>query len=79
MQAAAVAPGGDVVEVEARLVGVGLAELGGREHVVARLIPEVVVELGVRPAVLPAALDVERARVQPAKPQAPWPSASPSM
>ena len=67
VQAAAVAPGGDVVEVEARLVGVGLAELRGRQHVLARLIPEVVVELRVRPAVLPAALDVERARVQHGK------------
>ena len=44
VQAAAVAPGGDVVEVEAALVGVGLAELRGRQHVLARLVPEVVVE-----------------------------------
>ena len=64
VQAAAVAPGGDVVEIEPGLVGVGLAELRRRQHVLARLIPEVVVERRVRPAVLPPALDLERARVQ---------------
>ena len=40
----AVAAGRDVVEVEALLVGVRLAELAGDEHVLARLVPEVVVE-----------------------------------
>ena len=68
VQPAAVAPGGDVVEVEAALVGVGLAELRGGQHVLARLVPEVVVESRVRPAVLPAALDLERARVQHREP-----------
>ena len=64
MQAAAVAPGGDVCGVEPALVRVRLAELGGGEHVLARLVPEVVVERRVRAAVLPPALDLERARVQ---------------
>ena len=64
MQAAAVTAGGDVVEVEPGLVGGGLAELGRGEHVLARLVPEVVVELRVRAAVLPAALELEAARVQ---------------
>ncbi len=44
VQPAAVAPGGDVVEVEAGLVRLGLAELRRGEHVLARLVPEVVVE-----------------------------------
>ena len=39
-----VAAGLDVGEVEALLVGVRLAELRGDEHVLARLVPEVVVE-----------------------------------
>ena len=64
VQPAAVAAGGDVVDVEALLVGVGLAELRRGEHVLARLIPEVVVEGRERAAVLPAALDLERARVE---------------
>ena len=64
VQPAAVAPGGDVVEIEPRLVRVGLAELRRRQHVLARLVPEVVVELRVRAAVLPAALDLERPRVE---------------
>ena len=56
-----VAAGADVVDVEALLVGVGLAELRRDEHVLARLVPEVVVQGRVRAAVLPAALDLERA------------------
>ena len=64
VQAAAVAPGRDVVEVEAGLVGVRLAELGRDQHVLARLVPEVVVERRAIAAVLPAALDLERPSVQ---------------
>ena len=64
MQPAAVAPRGDVVDVEALLVGVGLAELRRGEDVLARLVPEVVVEGRERAAVLPAALDLERACVE---------------
>ena len=74
-----VAAGADVVDVEARLVGVGLAELRRDEHVLARLVPEVVVEPRLRPAVLPAPLDLERRASSTAKPPAPLPSASPSM
>ena len=59
-----VAPLGDVLGIEARLVRVGLAELGGHEHVLARLVPEVVAELRPGAAVLPAALDLERARIE---------------
>ena len=59
-----VAAGADVVDVEAALVGVRLAELGRDEHVLARLVPEVVAQLRRRAAVLPAALDLERARVE---------------
>src|SRR5207247_7685001 len=44
-----VAPGLDVSEVEALLVGVRLAELRGDQDVLARLVPEVVVERGVSP------------------------------
>jgi hypothetical protein len=59
-----VAAGADVLQVEALLVRVRLAELAGDEHVLARLVPEVVVELRVRAAVLPAALDLEGLRVE---------------
>ena len=59
-----VAPGRDVVEVEAGLVGVGLAELRRDQHVLARLVPEVVVQRRRAAAVLPAALDLERLRVE---------------
>src|SRR6187549_3906793 len=59
-----VPPGLDVGEVEPRLVGVRRAELARDEHVLARLVPEVVVHRRVRTAVLPAALDLERPRVE---------------
>ena len=52
-----------VLQVEPRLVGVRLAELGRDEHVPARLVPEVVVERRVLAAVLPAALELERLRI----------------
>jgi hypothetical protein len=55
---------GDVLDVEAGLVGVGLAELRRDEDVLAGLVPEVVVELRRRTAVLPATLDLEGARVE---------------
>jgi hypothetical protein len=64
VDAAPVAAGGDVLEVEALLVRVRLAELRGDEHVLARLVPEVVVERRLLAAVLPAALDLERLRVE---------------
>ena len=64
VQPAAVASGGDVVEVEALLVGVRLSELGRHEHVLARLVPEVVVEGRRVAAVLPAALHLEGLRVE---------------
>ena len=59
-----VAAVGHVLDVEAGLVRVGLAELRRDQHVLARLVPEVVVQLGRLAAVLPAALDLERARVE---------------
>ena len=55
---------GDVLEVETRLVCVRLAELRRDEDVLARLVPEVVVEGRPLAAVLPAALDLERLRVE---------------
>ena len=58
-----VAAGLDVGEVEAGLVGVRGAELARDERVLARLVPEVVVHRRPRSAVLPAALDLERLRV----------------
>ena len=63
VHAAAVVALADVLGVEPRLVGAGRAELRGGEDVLARLVPEVVVEGRVRAAVLPAALDLERLRV----------------
>src|SRR6185436_3578818 len=68
VQAAAVAPGSDVVDVKARLVGIGFAELRGGQHVLARLIPEVVVERGMWSAVLPTARDLECPRIQHGEP-----------
>jgi hypothetical protein len=59
-----VPPGLDVGRVEAVLVGVRRAELGRDEHVVARLVPEVVVEGRRLAAVLPAALDLEGLRIE---------------
>jgi hypothetical protein len=53
-----------VGRVEAGLVRVGLAELAGDQRVLARLVPEVVVQRGVRAAVLPAALELERGGVE---------------
>src|SRR5215208_2760876 len=64
MQAAAVAPGGDVGGVEPWLIGRGLAEFRRGEDVLTRLVPEVVVEPRVRAAVLPAPLELERLRVE---------------
>ena len=61
---APVATRGDVVEVEARLVGVRRPELRRDERVLARLVPEVVVEGRRFAAVLPTALDLERLRVE---------------
>ena len=60
--------GADVGEVEARLVRVRLAELRRDEDVLARLVPEVVVERRPRAAVLPAALHLERLRVDDGEP-----------
>ena len=55
VEPAPVASRGHVVEVEAVLIGVRLAELRGDEEVLARLVPEVVVEPRRLAAVLPAA------------------------
>ena len=63
MEPLPVAAGLDVGEVEAGLVRVRGAELARDERVLARLVPEVVVHRRPRPAVLPAALDLERLRV----------------
>ena len=54
----------DVGGVKTGLIGIWLAELGRDEHVLARLVPEVVVERRRLAAVLPAALDLERLRVE---------------
>jgi hypothetical protein len=59
VQTAAVAAGGHVLEIEAGLECVRFAELGGDEHVLARLVPEVVVHRRLIAPVLPAALDFE--------------------
>ena len=59
VQPLSVPAGFDVRDVEALLVGVRLAELRRDEHVLARLVPEVVVERRPRAAVLPAALQLE--------------------
>ena len=64
MEVVPVAPRLDVREVEALLVGVRLAELARDEHVPAGLVPEVVVEGRRLAPVLPAALDLERLRVE---------------
>ena len=63
-----VAAVGHVLDVEAALVGVGLAELRRDQHVLARLVPEVVVQLGRLAAVLPTALHLEGARVEAGEP-----------
>src|SRR5205085_5624854 len=49
----------DVGRVEARLIRVRLAELARDQEVLARLVPEVVVEARLRPAVLPAPRQLE--------------------
>jgi hypothetical protein len=54
----------DVGGVETGLVGIRLAELGRDESVLARLVPEVVVHRRQLAAVLPAALQLERLRVE---------------
>ena len=64
MDPAAVPARLDVGGIEATLVRVRLAELARDEHVLARLVPEVVVERRQLAAVLPAALDLERLRVE---------------
>jgi hypothetical protein len=79
VDAAAVTPRLDVGEVEALLVGVRLAELGRDEDVLARLVPEVVVERRQLAAVLPATIELERVPSRTAKPPAPFPCASPSI
>src|SRR5205823_12787183 len=61
---AAEAARGDVLEVEPLLVRVRVAELRREEHVLARLVPEVVVHRRPLAAVLPAALELERLRVE---------------
>src|SRR5262249_21980135 len=58
----------DVGQVEALLVRVRLTELRGDEHVLSRLVPEVVVHRRPFAAVLPAALDLERPRVDDGEP-----------
>ena len=60
MQLASVASAGDVLEIEARLVGARLAELGRDEDVFARLVPEVVVHGRRAPAVLQRPGHLER-------------------
>src|SRR5919197_4448107 len=60
----AVAAGFDVGKVETLFVRVGLAELARDEHVLAWLVPEVIVERRQLAAVLPAALHFERLRVE---------------
>ena len=59
-----VTAGGDVLDVEARFVGVRLAELRGDQRVLARLVPEVVAQARLGAAVLPASLDLEAPRVE---------------
>jgi hypothetical protein len=68
VEPAAVASGRHVLGIEALLVGVRLAELRRDEGVLARLVPEVVVEGRRLAAVLPAALDLERLRVEDGEP-----------
>lgn len=64
VELAPVLPGRHVARVEAVLEGVGRSPLAGDERVLARLVPEVVVELDVAEVVLPAAGDREVARVE---------------
>src|SRR4051794_32677012 len=73
MQTVPVAARLDVCEVEPGLVGVRLAELGREEHVLAWLIPEVVVERRCLATVLPAALQLEALRIEYGKPASPIP------
>src|SRR5205814_10436295 len=54
----------DVRRVEARLVRVRFPELGRDEHVLARLVPEVVVQPRNVAPVLPAALELEGLRIE---------------
>jgi len=63
-----VPPLAHVLEVEPGLVRVRLTELGRDENVLAWLVPEVVVERWALAAVLPAALDLERLRVEHGEP-----------
>jgi hypothetical protein len=55
---------GYVLDIEPRLVRVRLAELRPDQRVLARLVPEVVVEGRSLAAVLPASLDLEGSRVE---------------
>jgi hypothetical protein len=64
VDALSVAAGADVCDVEAALVGVGLAELRRDQDVLAWLVPEVVAQPGRGTAVLPAALELEGAGVE---------------
>ena len=64
----AVASGPDVLDVESLLVRVGLSELRRDQHVLARLVPEVVVHRRPLAAVLPAALHLEGPRVEDREP-----------
>src|SRR5436190_22557621 len=59
MQPTAVAASRYIADVEARLIGARLGELGRDQDVLARLVPEVVVEPRSRAAVLPATLHLE--------------------
>ena len=68
VEPASVAALAHVLEVEAGLVGVRLGELARDERVLPRLVPEVVVERRPLAAVLPAALDLERLRVDHGEP-----------
>src|SRR5205807_7318928 len=59
-----VAPGLDIPKIESFLIRVGLAELRGHQHVLARLVPEVVIHPRTLAPVLPPALDLKRPCVQ---------------
>ena len=74
-----VAARADVLDVEAGLVGVRLAELRRDERVLARLVPEVVVQLGLGPPFSQRPLTSKVRASRTAKPPDPPPSSSPSM
>ena len=64
MQPSPVPPRCHVIDVEAALVRVRLAEFRRDQHVLARLVPEVVVEWRSLAPVLPASLHLEGSRVE---------------